>query len=148
MSLIPAAILPPVSLTPGQICHRYHWYQWCTLTCDDLREFSKKLETVLMQYSGAGRKLIHQKNQKQKISWHCPFKLKLRAYFTSGENLSFSYGIFHHRLISVFGGLLYAFCWKIELNKNWIIYPQKDCRSSRNSSFMSAQTEIPIKTLL
>jgi hypothetical protein len=27
-----------------------------------------------MQYCGAGGKLIHQKNQKQKISWHCPFK--------------------------------------------------------------------------
>ncbi len=27
-----------------------------------------------MQYSGAGGKLIHQKNQKQKISWHCPCK--------------------------------------------------------------------------
>ena len=46
-----------------------------TLTCDYLHEFSKKFETVLMQYSGAGEKLIHQKNQKQKISWHCPFKL-------------------------------------------------------------------------
>ncbi len=57
-----------------QICHRCRWYRWCTLTCDYLREFSKKFETVLMQYSGAGGKLIHQKNQKQKISWHCPFK--------------------------------------------------------------------------
>jgi hypothetical protein len=28
-----------------------------------------------MEYSGAGGKLIHEKNQKQKISWHCPFKL-------------------------------------------------------------------------
>jgi hypothetical protein len=28
-----------------------------------------------MGYSGAGGKLIHEKNQKQKISWHCPFKL-------------------------------------------------------------------------
>ncbi len=28
-----------------------------------------------MEYSGAGGKLIHDKNQKQKISWHCPFKL-------------------------------------------------------------------------
>ncbi len=28
-----------------------------------------------MEYSGAWRKLIHQKNQKQKISGHCPFKL-------------------------------------------------------------------------
>jgi hypothetical protein len=26
-----------------------------------------------MGYSGAGGKLIHKKNQKQKISWHCPF---------------------------------------------------------------------------
>ncbi len=28
-----------------------------------------------MEYSGAGGKLIHEKNQKQKISWHCPFKM-------------------------------------------------------------------------
>ncbi len=27
-----------------------------------------------MGYSGAGAKLIHEKNQEQKISWHCPFK--------------------------------------------------------------------------
>ncbi len=27
-----------------------------------------------MEYSGAGGKLIHEKNQKQKISRHCPFK--------------------------------------------------------------------------
>ncbi len=27
-----------------------------------------------MEYSGAGGKLIHEKNQMQKISWHCPFK--------------------------------------------------------------------------
>ncbi len=27
-----------------------------------------------MGHSGAGRKLIDEKNQKQKISWHCPFK--------------------------------------------------------------------------
>ncbi len=30
-----------------------------------------------MGYSGAGGKLIHEKNQKQKISWHCPFKKKV-----------------------------------------------------------------------
>ncbi len=30
-----------------------------------------------MVYSGAWGKLIHEKNQKQKISWHCPFKLIL-----------------------------------------------------------------------
>ncbi len=27
-----------------------------------------------MEYSVAGGKLIHEKNQKQKISWHYPFK--------------------------------------------------------------------------
>ncbi len=27
-----------------------------------------------MGYSGAGGKLIREKNQKQKILWHCPFK--------------------------------------------------------------------------
>ncbi len=32
-----------------------------------------------MGYSGAGGKLIHKKNQKQKISWHCPFKAALLA---------------------------------------------------------------------
>ncbi len=50
------------------------WHRWQTLNCEYLREFSKKFETVLMDHSGAGGKLIHEKNQKQKISWHCPFK--------------------------------------------------------------------------
>jgi hypothetical protein len=31
----------------------------------------------LQIYSGAWGKLIHEKNQKSKISWHCPFKLSL-----------------------------------------------------------------------
>ncbi len=39
-----------------------------SLSCEYLRKFSKKSETVLMEYSGAGGKLIHEKNQKQKIS--------------------------------------------------------------------------------
>ncbi len=34
----------------------------------NLREFSKKFETALMVYSGAWGKLIHEKNQKSKIS--------------------------------------------------------------------------------
>ncbi len=57
------------------ICHRCCWHRWSTLSCEYLCEFSKKFETVLMGYSGAGGKLIHEKNQKQKISWHCPFKI-------------------------------------------------------------------------
>ena len=85
VSLIPVANLPPVSLIPVAICHwcrwhrqqicrGYHWHRWSTFSCKYLREFSKKLGTALMVYSGAWRKLIHEKNQKQKISWHCPCK--------------------------------------------------------------------------
>jgi hypothetical protein len=33
--------LPPLSTTPAR---------WCTLSCEYLREFSKKLETALMVY--------------------------------------------------------------------------------------------------
>jgi len=39
-----------------------------------------------MGYSGAGGKLTHAKNQKEKISWHCPFKgevqIGLNPYFS------------------------------------------------------------------
>jgi hypothetical protein len=55
------------------ICHRCHWYQWCTLTCEYLREFLKKFEMTLMLLSEAWGKMIHEKKQKHKISWHCPF---------------------------------------------------------------------------
>ncbi len=34
------------------------------MSCEYLREFSKKLETALIVYSGAWWKLIHEKNQK------------------------------------------------------------------------------------
>jgi hypothetical protein len=57
-----------------QICKFGRWYRWCSFTSEYLGAFSKKFETVLKGYSGAGGKLIHEKNQKQKISWHCPFK--------------------------------------------------------------------------
>ncbi len=69
-----AAGIINTSETGGKICRRCCWYRWSTLTCEYLREFSKKFKTVLLGYSGAGGKLIHEKNQKQKISWHCPFK--------------------------------------------------------------------------
>ncbi len=54
VSLTPVANLLPVSLT--------------TLTCEYLREFSKKFEMILMLLSGAWGKVIHEKNLKQKIS--------------------------------------------------------------------------------
>ncbi len=57
--------LQPVSTTP----------RWCTLSREYLRKFSKKFEMAERVHSGAGGKLIHEKNQKSKISWHCPFNL-------------------------------------------------------------------------
>ncbi len=33
-----------------------------------------------MVYSGAWGKLIHEKKQKSKISWHCPFKLTIPGF--------------------------------------------------------------------
>jgi hypothetical protein len=38
-----------------------------TLTCEYLREFSKKLKIILTLLSGAWGKVIHEKNLKQKI---------------------------------------------------------------------------------
>ncbi len=87
VSLTPVANLPPVSLIPVTICHRRRWHRrqicryrwhrwqichlcqqhwWCTLTCEYVREFSKKFETVLMGYSGAGGEMIHKKTRSKK----------------------------------------------------------------------------------
>ncbi len=103
LSTTPVANLQPVSLIPVAICHRCCWHQrqicrqyrwhrwqichpcqqhkrnrwnrWCTLTCEYLREFSKKFEMTLMLFSGAWGMVIHEKNLKQKILWHCLFNL-------------------------------------------------------------------------
>ncbi len=102
VSLIPVANLPPVSLIPAAICHRCHWHRRCTLICEFLREFSKKFDMILMLLSGTWGKVIHEKNLKQKISWHCPFKqlFSICSTFTevlkskiAGEN------IFHKSLV-------------------------------------------------
>ncbi len=55
--------LPPVSTTP--VVH-------LELRISP-RIFEKKNEITLMVYLWALGKLIHEKNQKSKISWHCPF---------------------------------------------------------------------------
>ncbi len=54
------------SETGGKICRRCRWYRWSTLSCEYLREFSKKFETALMIYSGAWGKLIHEKKTEAK----------------------------------------------------------------------------------
>ncbi len=85
VSLTPVANLPPVSTTQAKLVAKFsagvfdtsgkfaagvgcRWYRWCTLTCEYLREFSKKFEMVLMGYSGAGGKLIHEKKTRSKKS--------------------------------------------------------------------------------
>ncbi len=65
-----------------QICRRCRWYRWCTLTCKYLREFWKNFEMALMLFSGAWRKMIHERKLKQKVSWHCPFKYNI--YYFAG----------------------------------------------------------------
>jgi hypothetical protein len=49
--------------------------KFADLSCKYFCAFLNKFETALMGYSGAWRELIHEKNLKLKISWHCPFKL-------------------------------------------------------------------------
>jgi hypothetical protein len=64
--MTPAANLPqvpPVTDTGG-----------IPLGCEYLCKFSQKFEMALLGYSGVWGKLIHEKNLKWKISWHCPFK--------------------------------------------------------------------------
>ncbi len=41
-----------------------------------------------MEYYGAGGELIPEKNQKQKISWHCPFK-GYEFFFSAAEFYGF-----------------------------------------------------------
>ncbi len=65
-SMTPVANLPPVSLIPVAICHRRRWHRWCTLTCEYLREFSKKFEMILMLLPEAWGKAIHEKKPEAK----------------------------------------------------------------------------------
>jgi hypothetical protein len=51
-----------------------------------------------MEYSGAEGKLIHEKNQKQKISWHCPFKFVSQKI---GIELCFAYTVYFNSLFTV-----------------------------------------------
>jgi hypothetical protein len=45
---------------PNKIIKIFQIVFICTLSCEYLREFSKKFGTVLMVYSGAFGKLIHE----------------------------------------------------------------------------------------
>ena len=83
VSLPPVANLPPVSTTIGKLVAKFvarvvdTGRKFATGVVDTggapqlaniSANFRKNFETVLMGDSGAGGKLIHEKNQKQKIS--------------------------------------------------------------------------------
>jgi hypothetical protein len=85
VSITPAANLPPVSTTQGELLAKFAagvvdtggkfaagvvdtGGKFATGVCEYLREFSKKFEMILMLLSGAWGKVIHEKNLKQKIS--------------------------------------------------------------------------------
>ncbi len=78
--------LPPVSR-----------HRWCNLSRKYLRKFSKKFEMAEVVYSDAWGKLIHEKNQKSKISWHCPFKHGLLNFWlgAAGSSSRGDKGIFY-----------------------------------------------------
>ncbi len=62
-------------------------------------------------YSGAWGKLIHEKNQKQKISWHCPFKVvwvnqPAQKYVVNKYDMSFTslwFSLFRARIFYFLG---------------------------------------------
>ncbi len=86
--------------TGGKICRRCRWHRWCTLTCEYLCKFSKKFEMILILLSGAWGKVIHEKNLKQKISWHCPFKLPTLVY----KYKMYILNSVHHCTVCIRGG--------------------------------------------
>ncbi len=64
-----------------------------------------------MVYSGAWGKLIHEKNQKQKISWHCPFKWSCTA---KKEN----------KIFLIYKEILMGSVAKAHLRKGFLIYKE------------------------
>ncbi len=57
------------------ICHRCQRHRWQTLNCEYLRKFSQKIRNDPNGIIRGLGNLIQEKNQKQKNSWHSPFKL-------------------------------------------------------------------------
>jgi hypothetical protein len=81
LSLTQAANLPPVSTTLAKLVEKFAAgvvdiggkfgtgvVDTGGAPCEYLREFPKKFETVLMEYSAAGGKLIHEKKTRSKKS--------------------------------------------------------------------------------
>ncbi len=57
----------------------FHRHGWQTLSCEYLYEFSKKIRNGPNGIIKSMRETDSRKNQKQNISWHCPFKQALKG---------------------------------------------------------------------
>jgi hypothetical protein len=65
----------------------------CTTGINDRWQICEYSKTALLVYSGAWGKLIHEKNQKEKISRHCPFLMDLEIKTQS----TLLYSMLHYR---------------------------------------------------
>ncbi len=90
--------------------HRCQRHRWCTLSCEFLRDISKKFETALMVYWGAVGKLIHEK--KLNISWHCPIKDEEQAKIEWGINPGINFKFQNFNKISFCPITYFAKIWK------------------------------------
>ncbi len=61
------------------------------MSCEYLREFSKKFETALMIYSRAWRKLIHEKTRSRKSRDNIPLTYVLRKVTLGPEILVYQH---------------------------------------------------------
>ncbi len=91
-----------------------------------------------MGYSGAGGKLIHKRNQKQKISWHCPLK---RDWITSC--IFFFEGLLklnHYFLDKLFLYRLHMFRTALlKRNPTWNLYFFINCTLKTSISIITGQ---------
>jgi hypothetical protein len=71
---VPTKLLKFFWLKIFLICHRCQRHRWSTLSREYFREFSKKIRNGPNGILWGWGETDWWKNQKRKISWHCPFK--------------------------------------------------------------------------
>ncbi len=62
------------------ICHRCRWHRWKNFSREYLREFSKKFETVLMEYSGAGGNWFMKRTRSKKSRDTVPLSFNILIF--------------------------------------------------------------------
>ncbi len=69
-----------------QFCRRCRWYRWCTLTCDYLRELSKKIKRSLCNTLGLGGNWFIKKTTSKKSRDTVPLR---KHMLKSAHSLSY-----------------------------------------------------------